>query len=139
MSEPRNESNAADELVFACAILRRDNQALIVRPISTGPKRSKWAFPAGPVEADESPEAACRRMCREKLSAEIEIDLGQPPLHDTVAGQPVIYRYYIGTVIGLDVGNEGFAEVRWVAMGQLRDYEFDPVSQMVVDWLLEEQ
>lgn len=124
-----------DELVFACAVIRQGKKVLIVRPHGQG-HRAKWAFPADMVRPEESPEAACRRMAEEKLGADLAIDFGQPPLQDTVEGKSVIYRYFFGHVAADVVQNLDFAEVRWVQAGQLPEYEFDPTSEMVAQWLM---
>lgn len=128
------ESNA-EEFIFACAVIRRGKEVLIVRPHAQG-ARAKWAFPAERVGPDESPEAACRRMADNKLGARLAIDFGQPPLTDTTAGRRIIYRYFFGHVEDNEVQNLDFAEIRWVSPGQLRDYEFDPTSGMVAEWLV---
>jgi hypothetical protein len=37
-----------------------------------------------------------------------------------------------------EANNRHYEEVRWVPRQSLLEYEFEPVSQQVVDWLLEE-
>lgn len=126
------------ELVFSVAIIRRGADLVIVRPLSQG-ERAKWAFPAGPVEADEAPEVACRRVCQEKLGVTVHIDFGQPPLQGGVDDQKVIYRYHFCHIPEGDIRNLGFADARWIRIGDLLEYEFDPTTQMVVDWLLKKE
>lgn len=125
-------------LVFACAILRKGSEYLIIRPASQE-GRAKWAFPATVVAEGESPEAACRRICSDGLGAGVVIDFGQPPLQAKQGEQTVSYRYFFAHVEMGEVRALGFEEARWVQLGQLSEYEYDPTTQMVIDWLLEKQ
>ena len=127
---PENE----EELIFSCGVILRNHEVVIVRPPSQG-ARAKWAFPGTRVDKGETPEAACRRICQEALGAAVVIEVGQPPLRGQFGEQTVIYRYHFCTLPEGDVENRGFAEVRWVHIAQLADYEFDPTSDMVAKWL----
>lgn len=117
-------------------IERRRGEYLIVRPRG-GPTRPPWEFPGGPLRERESPEAALRRHCGELLGVRLEIHLGQPPFVFDYGSHSVTYRYFFCGCLGRPAAL-GCAEVRWVLGGQLREYLFEPASQQVVDWLLEE-
>ncbi len=115
-------------------IERQRREYLIARP--GGGEDTPWEFPGGRIAAQESPEAGLRRLCRELLGIELEISLGQPPFVHNFGAHSVTYRYYVCAAFG-DAKTVGYAEIRWVALPQLRDYVFDRPTQQVVDWLLE--
>lgn len=131
MSAPTPENM---QLTFASAIIRRKNEFLIVRPHGQG-ERTRWAFPTGAVAPEESPEAACRRVCSDGLGLQVVIDVGQPPLQEQVGDRTVIHRYFFCHIESGEMLNRSFAEARWVHLRQLPDYEYDPVTQIVMEWL----
>ncbi len=118
-------------------IERADNHVLIVRKSDADAATGRWQFPSGRARPNESPEAAMRRIVLDQLRMEVEIVVGQPPLVENVDGKEVELRYFFcGVINGEPIGN-AYAETRWVLKGQLREYEFEPISRQVVDWLLD--
>jgi ADP-ribose pyrophosphatase YjhB (NUDIX family) len=117
-------------------IERQDNHVLIALPKDGQPSSRVWRFPRGPVERDESPEAAMRRIAREQLGLHVEVVVGQPPLVERVEGREAELRYFFCGVAGEDADPGPYAEIRWVSKGHLREYEFDSPSKPVVEWLL---
>lgn len=122
--------------IHVAALLEQvDDQYLIVRRAEAEVPR-RWQFPRGPAAAGESPEEAMRRTAREQLGVEVDIVIGQPPLAMELEGRSVELRYFFCALIGGTMENGPYAELRWIPVGQLREYEFDAASQPVVDWLL---
>ena len=95
-----------------------------------------WEFPGGRVQQNESPEAAMRRLCRTLIGAEVELQQGQPPFVHNFGTHSITFRYFIVGIAREEVAPPTAAEMRWVQLGQLRDYVFDTPTQQVVDWLL---
>ncbi len=61
------------ELAVCCAVIRRGDLYLVVqRPLGKADS-SKWEFPGGKVEAQESEEACIRREIREELGVELQL------------------------------------------------------------------
>ncbi len=121
-----------------------ESHALIERPAGTyliaRPRDgddTPWEFPGGRVETSESPEGGLRRVVRDRLGVELELLIGQPPFVYNFGSHSITYRYYL-CALRSRPEPLGYAELRWVKLGQLRDYIFDPATQQVVDWLLEE-
>jgi 8-oxo-dGTP diphosphatase len=117
-------------------IQRAGREYLIVRRAHD--PDAPWEFPGGPLEANESPEAALRRWCRSLLHIELEIILGQPPFVYGPGAQRVTYRFYLCHIASGEPEPAGVGELRWVLGAQLRDYVFAPAMQQVVDWIAEE-
>ena len=79
-----------------------------------------------------------RRILREQLGLSAHIQQGQPPFDHPFGDQTYRWRYLFGEVSDPEVDNRHYQEVRWVPKQSLREYDFEPVSRQVVDWLLEE-
>jgi len=125
---------------FAAGIIERhDNHVLIALPTSVAAMHRLWQFPRGPVQDDESPEGGIRRFCREQIGLEVEVVVGQPPLLFEIDGQECEVRYFFCGIISGEARPGLFQEIRWVSHAHLREYDFDPASQPIVDWVLEEK
>jgi 8-oxo-dGTP pyrophosphatase MutT (NUDIX family) len=125
---------------MACGVVeqvRAGVREVLIGRIPVPPYEGKWTFPGGPVEAGEAAEAALRRAMESLLGLRVEIRFGQPPFD--LAWDEVLtrWRYFFCDGRAADVHNTHFAEIRWVPVGSLREYEFDPPAQQVTDWILE--
>lgn len=111
------------------------HEFLILKPRSQDDD-CPWEFPGGRVERRESPEAALRRLLRDICGVEVELRIGQPPFVHNYGSHSITFRYYICSIAkGTPTPPQG-ADIRWVQLGQLRDYHFDVPTQQVVDWML---
>ena len=123
-------------VVVAGIIERYDGCVLICRT-NGGDDRRRWVFPGGMMEEDRSPEAALRRLVLERVVLHIEIVAGQPPLLGQYGEREVEYRFFICGLTDGEASPVGYAEVRWVAQGQLCEYDFDPPTDHVINWFTE--
>ena len=126
--------------VMACGVVEQTRlgvREVLIGRIPGEPYEGKWTFPGGPVERGEAPEAALRRAMDSLLGLRIEIRNGQPPFDQAWDDVIMRWRYYFCAGLAKDVANKHYAEIRWVSVGSLREYDFDPVAQQVVDWILE--
>jgi ADP-ribose pyrophosphatase YjhB (NUDIX family) len=118
-------------------VSQRVPEVLIAR-IPVPPYAGRWTFPCGPLEDGESPEGSLRRALRSLLGMNVRIVCGQPPFDRAWDDVMCRWRFFFCDGTGSKVQNRYFLEVRWVPRATLREYEFDPVSQQVVDWILED-
>ena len=125
-------------VIVAGIIERHDNHVLIALPAQEGTASRLWQFPRGPVQDDESPEAGMRRICRDAIGLTIEVVVGQPPLHSEINGKEYELRYFFCGLASGEAEPGPYQEIRWVSHAHLREYDFDPPSQPVVDWVLQE-
>ena len=124
-------------MYVAGIIERHDQHVLIALPEHSENDNRLWEFPRGPVHRNESPEAAMRRITKEKLGLEIEIVTGQPPLLEAIDGVRVELRYFFCGMTSGDPSLLAYADIRWVHRLHLCEYEFDAASLPVTRWLLE--
>lgn len=110
----------------------------LIAKLRTPPYENCWTFPNGPADAREMPEEALRRMLHESLGARLRVVCGQPPVD--MAWDDVVcrWRFFFCDAANQEVQNRSFAEIRWVRRADLREYDFDPVSQQVAAWLLDD-
>lgn len=76
-----------------------------------------------------------RRIASETLGMSIEIMAGQPPFLHQIDGVDTEMRFFLCVTIegeGLPLGVE---EVRWVPIGALCEFDFDPYLREVIQWL----
>jgi ADP-ribose pyrophosphatase YjhB (NUDIX family) len=128
--------------VMACGVIEQTRDGMrevLICRIPNEPYQWKWTFPGGPVERGEAPEAALRRALESLLGLKVEIRFGQPPFDLSWDDVLMRWRFFFCEGREEDVQNTHFAEIRWERVGSLREYEFDPVAQQVVDWLLEQR
>ena len=125
--------------VMACGVveqLRLGAREILIGRIPGPPYEGRWTFPGGPVERGEAPEAALRRAMESLLGLKVEVRSGQPPFDLAWDDVVMRWRFFFCQAVG-EVRNTHYGEVRWIPPGALREYEFDPAAQQVVDWLLE--
>lgn len=133
----KNQPRAADWTESRALLERPGRELLIVKQHADQPDRP-WEFPGGRLENRESPEAALRRIFRESYGVELELLQGQPPFIHNFGTHSITYRYYMCVVARGTPAQPPGSEMRWVKMGQLREYDFDSATQQVVSWLLED-
>lgn len=125
--------------IYSAAIIERpDHHFLIARPLAVSEQTRVWIFPRGKVAPTESPEAAMRRITRADLGVAIEVVIGQPPFLARIAEQEVEIRYFFCGITSNEPRKGPYEELRWVSRPHLREYDFDAVSEPVVQWLLEQ-
>jgi len=119
-------------------ITRGTHEALIAR-IPTDPYQGLWTFPNGPIDQGEAPEAALGRALRCLLGMKVRIICSQPPFDRAWDDVLCRWRFFFCDGAGSEIHNQYFSEIRWVPRPCLREYDFDPASQQIVDWLLEDR
>ncbi len=115
-------------ITVTAGILLKDYRVFIGKRKPTGRLPGKWEFPGGKVEDGETPKESLKR----ELEEELEID--------AVVGDCLgenIHRYDFGTVKllfyrvywdGGDVSSKDHEEYGWVALDELRRYDFVPAD-----------
>jgi 8-oxo-dGTP pyrophosphatase MutT (NUDIX family) len=125
---------------MASAVIHRTRQGtreVLIGKIPTEPYEGRWCFPSGPIEEGEAPEAALRRVVQNLIGISVRVVWGQPPFDQEWDDVTCRWRFFFCETTDSRVHNDYFAQIRWVPEGALREYDFDPVTQRVVDWMLE--
>ena len=126
---------------YAGAVIHRTRdtarEVLIVK-LPSEPYMGRWCFPGGMVEEGEQPEVALRKWLHRRVGLKVEILFGQPPFDAPWDDAMCRWRFFF-CEFGEDENplESYYPEQRWVFEASLREYDYDPVSQQVVDWMLE--
>lgn len=76
------------------------------------------------------------RIAKRNLDINVEIVVGQPPVLAEVGGEEVELRYFFCSLSVGEAKPGPYAEIQWIPKIHLREYDFDPPSQIVADWAL---
>ena len=123
-------------ITVTAGILFKDSRVFIAKRKATGRLPGKWEFPGGKVEDGETPE--------EGLKRELEEELGIEAVVGDYLGE-WIHRYDFGTVKllfyrvywdGGDVSSKDHDEYGWVALDELKRYDFAPADRPFVKRLM---
>jgi len=127
--------------VMVGAIIDRVRHGVVetlIAKIPSSPYEGRWSFPNGPADPAESPEAALRRTVYNALGMQVRVICGQPPVDMPWDQVMCRWRFFFCDASDCEPENHYYSEVRWVRRPDFREYEFDPVSQQVADWLLDD-
>lgn len=118
------------------ALLRRGPDHYLIAKATSDPD-APWEFPGERLKPHEAAEHVLRRLCQTRLGINPGVLSPQPPFTHGFGTHAVSFRYYVCPLSSDEATPLGYAEVRWVAARQLRDYGFDAGSQPVVDQLVD--
>jgi hypothetical protein len=121
---------------FVAGIIEDAQDQYLIGLPHTESQERLWQFPRELAKPEESSESAMRRVAAELLGLTVEVIVGQPPIQGSINGQLYEFRYFFCGVLSGDARSSSLAELRWVSLSHLREYDFDVVSKPVVDWLL---
>jgi len=119
--------------VVAAAVVVVDGKVLLTKRRLDQHLPGLWEFPGGKLEAQESPEEALVRECREECG--IEIDVG-PVLDVTFhryEEKAVLLLFYRCSLVVGEVEHRQVADHAWVLPAELDDYDLPAADARVVE------
>jgi 8-oxo-dGTP diphosphatase len=107
------------------AIIRRSGRILICRRSAAHAHPLKWEFPGGKVEEGESAPQALGRELQEELDVHARIGDEVERYEFRYPGKrPILLIFYAVTDFSGEPRNCVFDEIRWVAPGELPQFDF---------------
>jgi 8-oxo-dGTP diphosphatase len=108
------------------AIIRRGGHILICRRSAAAKWHAlKWEFPGGKVEEGENPLEALGRELEEELEIGARIGDKVAQYEFSYPGKsPILLIFYEVTDFTGEPRNCVFEEMRWVAAGEMREFDF---------------
>ena len=116
---------APDPTIVAAAIMQRGGRILICRRSALQAHALKWEFPGGKVEAGETPPQALRRELQEELAVDALVGYELERYEFRYPGKSAILLiFYAVADFSGEPRNCVFDEIRWVAPGELPQFDF---------------
>lgn len=120
---------------IAIAVVLHAGRVLIGRRAEGVPLAGYWEFPGGKVLPDETPLAAAVRECREETGLEVQVGaLLEEVEHAYPHGQLRLFFYQAEPA---NASQTPAAPFRWVAIGELSQYDFPPANATILEQLRE--
>ncbi len=121
--------------VVAAVIRGMDGRLLITQRLADDTLGGYWEFPGGKVDPGEEARAALAREMREELGVEAAIgDL----IHHIVHAYPdrdVRLSFYETRIVAGEPQKLEVADLRWVTLDELGDYQFPEADRPLLDQL----
>lgn len=117
-----------DLIEVTAAILIKDNRLLIAQRKSKDKLPSKWEFPGGKIENDETPEECLKREIKEEFGIDVSVGefLGESVYHyDHISIRLLAYRTFWNTG---EIKLKAHQSIRWVTINQIDQFDFLPAD-----------
>jgi 8-oxo-dGTP diphosphatase len=129
-------SKALSEIVkVTAAILVKDNKIIIAKRGPDDRLASKWEFPGGKIEIDETPEKCLKREMKEEFDIDVSVGeyLGSSIYHyDHISIELMAYRTYWENG---EIHLNDHDDFKWISLEQLAEFDFAPADLIFVEKL----
>lgn len=119
----------------AAGILVQDGRVLIARRPSGTHLGGLWEFPGGKCEPGETMEACLHRELWEELAVRVTDSEPLCVVRHDYPGKSVELHFFRCRIAEATARPLPGSEVRWVAAGELSDYEFPVADRAVIERL----
>ncbi|BAQ66421.1 8-oxo-dGTP diphosphatase MutT [Geminocystis sp. NIES-3709] len=127
--------NLPHKKIGVAVIVNEEEKILIDKRLPTGLMANLWEFPGGKIEARETPEDCIRREIQEELGVIIEVDRHLIDITHSYSEFSVTLCVYICKLIEGQPQPLQCAEVRWVEVSQLHNFEFPTANKEIISTL----
>ncbi len=110
--------------VVAAVVRRADGRLLITQRLADDTLGGYWEFPGGKVEPGEELRAALAHELREELGVEAEIGAEIHRILHAYPDRDVRLYFYAARIVSGEPQNLEVADLRWVTLDELMDYQF---------------
>jgi mutator protein MutT len=128
-------TNLPHKKIGVAVIVNEQKEILIDKRLPTGVMANMWEFPGGKIEADESPEDCIIREIKEEIGVVIECDRHLIDITHDYPEFTVTLSVYVCHIVSGDPQPLECAEVRWVNVHQLHNFEFPSANKEIISML----
>ncbi len=121
--------------VVAGVIRRADGRLLISQRLAKDTLGGYWEFPGGKVDPGEELRAALARELREELGIETEIGAEIHHILHAYPDRDVRLFFYEARIISGEPQKLEVADLRWVTVNELLDYQFPEADRPLIEQL----
>ena len=125
-------SNSIHKKIGVAVIVNEQQEILIDKRLPTGVMANMWEFPGGKIEAGETPQICIQREIKEELGVDVKIDRHLIDITHPYPEFTVTLSVYLCQIISGNPQPLECAEVRWVKVAQLGDFEFPEANQDII-------
>lgn len=118
------------------AIIKQKGKILICQRGAGGNCAFLWEFPGGKLEPDESKEECLIRECEEELGIQIATESTFAETTYQYPDRKISFTFFIAQITAGELTPRVHQQVRWVAPGELSEYDFCPADTEVVKKLV---
>jgi 8-oxo-dGTP diphosphatase len=117
----------------AAALIVRGGELLICQRRPDQPMGLQWEFPGGKIEHGESAEEALTRELQEELGIEAKVGSRVTRIrHNYRHGGAVDLQFFAVREFAGEMENRIFAQVKWVKLEDLSEYDFLPADRGLI-------
>ena len=124
-------------LDVVCAIIISEDQVLICQRSEKMKLPLKWEFPGGKIESNESETDGLKREIFEELKIEIEVHQKLSEVEHHYADFSIQLTPYICNIKNGNPCRMEHKQIKWVALKELKTYDWASADLPIVDELLE--
>ena len=125
-------SNLPHKKIGVAVIVNDKQEILIDKRLPTGVMANMWEFPGGKIEAGESPEDCIIREIKEEIGVTIECDRHLIDITHPYPEFIVTLSVYICQIVSGKPQPLECAEIRWVSVPQLNEFEFPTANKHII-------
>jgi mutator protein MutT len=128
-------SNFPHKHIGVAVIVNEENYILIDKGLPTGLMANLWEFPGGKIEEGETTEDCIKREVKEELGIDIAIKKHLIDINHNYSEFSVTLRVYLAHIIAGNPQPLESAEIRWVKVEELSNFQFPSANQSIIDIL----
>lgn len=120
-----------------CALIEQGDKVLITQRSAAMSQPLLWEFPGGKVEAGETEEACLVREIQEELNLIISPQQALSSSTCTYPNKTIELIPFICSLVSGEIMLLEHAALKWVAVTELRDYDWCPADIPIVEEYIE--
>lgn len=121
--------------IGVAVVVNEQQKILIDKRLPTGVMANMWEFPGGKIEPGETTLDCIQREIKEELGVKIEIDRHLIDITHSYPKFIVTLSVYICYIVAGIPQPLECAEVRWVKLEELNDFEFPAANKAIISAL----
>lgn len=125
-------TNFPHKKIGVAVIINEKQEILIDKRLPTGLMANLWEFPGGKIEAGETPQDCIKREIKEELGVDIVVNYHLIDITHTYSEFMVTLSVYMCHIITGKPQPLQCAEIRWITVSQLHNFEFPSANQAII-------
>jgi mutator protein MutT len=128
-------ANLLHKKIGVAVIINEKQEILIDKRLPKGLMANLWEFPGGKIEAGETPQDCIQREIKEELEVDIIVGDHLIDITHTYSEFMVTLSVYLCQIIMGEPQPLECAEIRWVTVSQLHNFEFPSANKAIISAL----